>query len=755
MINVEILLKGLGYLELDSNLTNEFGIQLVFNVDDLKDISGRKSNYSKTIKVLGTDINNKLFTFAFDIQSDGTFDITLKQDCILFINRNPIIVGYISLKQIEKNYIGGTYQIIYSINIFDEIINFFDDLGEKKLIDLNFESGFTFQGITYPVGDHIFNYTNVINSIYSGISFQNIYEYPLVNYNYNLIGGKKWPYQSVGLSELRPSIYYRTIIDKIFYDAGYTYISEFLDGTTHDGLFDRILNIYNGTQLMTNVNCCLFMTGPVTIIEPNYIKDLTKNDYYLGGSVYDFYHYELDENFFYSGGTGTGTFPATSCIRVPLDGIYTVKFYIDIETSPHTGTELTFYKYSVDDYNTSGMIAPEEWQITLYGTGGTYEFSGLTLVKDDLLDFFIRSSTNPFVCKNMAMELIYVPDSENFVDKRDTTLQLNEFLPDMKQSDFIRSLISEFNLYIWPDKLDEKILHVEPRDDFYKQGSTIDWTNKVDYSKSFLIENLNDLLKKKITFKNQEGDDLYNTQYKDKYSIVYGEKDIEINNNLIKDESIIETEYQSIQFYFHGYVAPWFNKIIPVLIPDLEVNYYSEMTEKLPMIGLIYSEDYDYTYWKLIGDHNAPMTTVKYITHVDTLGGNVYDLNFYTQHQLDESSIYNLLIDYNDRNCYNEFWKNYVENITNKNSRKLTCYINLNLKDILQMDFRNTIFIDGQFYYLQEINYDPSRQESSKCIFIKIVEPVELGSFDPSFLLINDLGDYILIDNGNGKIKIT
>ena len=39
-----------------------------------------------------------------------------------------------------------------------------------------------------------------------------------------------------------------------------------------------------------------------------------------------------------------------------------------------------------------------------------------------------------------------------------------------------------FNLYVRYDKENTKLLHIEPYDDFITQGTTLDWSNKVDYS---------------------------------------------------------------------------------------------------------------------------------------------------------------------------------------------------------------------------------------------------------------------------------
>jgi hypothetical protein len=65
-LTTRLFLEG---IEID--LTEDIDISVNYAVSDIKDISKKKSNYTKSITLPGTANNNKLFSFLFDIKSTG------------------------------------------------------------------------------------------------------------------------------------------------------------------------------------------------------------------------------------------------------------------------------------------------------------------------------------------------------------------------------------------------------------------------------------------------------------------------------------------------------------------------------------------------------------------------------------------------------------------------------------------------------------------------------------------------------------
>jgi hypothetical protein len=107
----------------------------------------------------------------------------------------------------------------------------------------------------------------------------------------------------------------------------------------------------------------------------------------------------------------------------------------------------------------------------------------------------------------------------------DEEVNLNTLMPtDIKQKDFITSIVKMFNLILDEDKNNPKNIIIEKRDDYYNSGTTVDWTDKEDISSETLIERIPTLVNKDIHFTYQSDTDDYNKEYS------------QTNNNLIFGE---------------------------------------------------------------------------------------------------------------------------------------------------------------------------------------------------------------------------
>ena len=75
---------------------------------------------------------------------------------------------------------------------------------------------------------------------------------------------------------------------------------------------------------------------------------------------------------------------------------------------------------------------------------------------------------------------------------------------EIKQLDFIKAVKQLFNLHLYTDTA-TRTVYVEPRDDFYS-GPVLDWTDKVDYSKTFEMEELGGDLGSNFILTYKDGD---------------------------------------------------------------------------------------------------------------------------------------------------------------------------------------------------------------------------------------------------------
>jgi hypothetical protein len=128
------------------------------------------------------------------------------------------------------------------------------------------------------------------------------------------------------------------------------------------------------------------------------------------------------------------------------------------------------------------------------------------------------------------------------------TISANELLPynsaiplNIKQKDFISSLVKMFNLYIEPSKDQANTLIIEPRDDYYKSGRIKDWTYKLDIGSQIEEQILGETQNKKTIFKYKEDKDFYNSDYiTTTGGISYGEYNYYMDNDFITGEKKIE-----------------------------------------------------------------------------------------------------------------------------------------------------------------------------------------------------------------------
>jgi len=799
-VSVEILVKGIGKLDIGSKEVESFGVPLVFNLSDITSLDTRKSSFSKTIKIIGSKNNNLIFNQLYEIKGqDFSFKMTKKHDCVLLVNKAPIMDGFLVLKKISKLLIGSKYQIIYEINMFDESKNFFDDIDGKMLGDLDFSSSYTYTGTTttetYEVGDHILTSQLVGEVSNNEKDYLDVYTYPVIDYGYTISSGQTFPYTAVSKGITYPVVFEKAIVDKIFLDAGYTYESNFLDGTSYSGFFKKLVNMYNKGTNFVNLELCEYMIngGLYIPVSTYYIMGLGRNSCQLD---YLSKYYELDPSYLITKQIGTGTTSEWGKgIEIPRDDDYKFKFrvkviddksgtYIDdgaaypptsptainpshyhiMKYDPVENENIILKSYVPDDMKSSTGLTSLEYAWTYSNETETFELKQNDFIYLKIYSGSVKIQSPPYppehwisdatdlTLDGISLELIQVRDLlPEYSGTTTPTIYLNRCLPEMTQSDFIRNLIKMFNLFVWSNKEDSKRLFIEPRDDFYRQGTLQNWTKKVDYNKDIIIKSLTDKISNNMIFKYTDGEDYDSQRYIDTYNETYGTKNIDLTNSYLKKEQKVELDYQS-------YLMKGDDKLYPKLY-DKDNPEQTFLDDKLaydPLIGFIYNSKPPNNDLKIANYVSGTPTSIRnkkiigynYVAHAKILGGDSFDLNYETTGQTFTLSNYD-----NTRGLYKIFWENYINNIIDDDSRIVEMYIMLELTDVLNLDFRNRVDIDGQRYFVEKVEYDASSIKSSKVTLLKEIDTIDEGSFNIYYLLKNDSGDYILTDD-NDKIII-
>jgi len=302
-------------------------------------------------------------------------------------------------------------------------------------------------------------------------------------------------------------------------------------------------------------------------------------------------------------------------------------------------------------------------------------------------------------------------------------ISMSSLLPSkFKQKDFFKGLVTMFNLFVEPDSSNNKLLNIEPRDDYYNGGSNLDWTDKVDVSSiDFTFVSDSQSKKTLLTYKNDG--DYPNKQYTLKTEEIYGQYLETFNNDFITSENKIEASFSPTL------IVPIGNGQFPIsrISKDqngglFESNLRILFRNYIPLDG---SKKY-WALWKsFISPGATPnsYSTIQYYYpwagHLDNPYIPTQDLNFGQVY----TSGYNWPTTYN--NLSELYWRNYLNLINDTNSRFLTAKFYLNESDISNLSFKDTIFLNlngrpMKFLINKISNYNPIMPSLCDVELIKI-----------------------------------
>ena len=326
----------------------------------------------------------------------------------------------------------------------------------------------------------------------------------------------------------------------------------------------------------------------------------------------------------------------------------------------------------------------------------------------------------------------------------------------IKQVDLFSSIIKRFNLYIDYDSIDENKLLIETRDD-YLTSDRVDIEQIVDRSKDYLIKPLGALDAGRFIFTDQEDKDSLNDTYKKVYDETYGQVIIDVDNDFITTDKTIGTIFAPTPLYS----VSENDRIISAMLFVDDNGKVVEATAKIRLLyygGLLPTQKP----WRLGLDlFINDKTSYPYAGHLDNPYAPTFDLNWGVPKQLYYNFNYGKVytLNYPNTNCYNFFWKRYIDEITDKNSKILECYLALRPYDYNELSFRKNYYIDGSYWrLLSVVDYDATSNQTTKCTFLK-VEPKDafVGEIKPVYGGVgtyedgNDLpiGDALVKPNGN------
>ena len=722
---------------------NEGAIPLTKEAYDINNPQKRSSDFSKTITIPEDTLTNQIFEHAFDANvSFQSFDPNKKTSYQIFQDGILLMDGYCQLRDI-KNVDG---KIVYNIQAVGKAGNVFESIKDLYLTDLDFSAY-----------NHVWSYTNVVAS-WSPTIGQG-YVYPMID-----LGGRT-NYKEWKTTDFKPAFFVREYFTKIFGDQGYRINSAFFDTT----LFKSLIVPYVSDSIPienSTIKAKSFSVGrssPLTL--SSFISTLVFND-----DTLPYYNNTAGDY-----NTTTGEFTISSNGQyswqslLNFDLTYTevtsnnTRYYNSIRTASDFNAHLT---WRLEDTSTfqivdSGILDITQevnsvnlgFSTTILGitksfatnifsatVGQVYRLRIQTPTYKD--SYWQRASGDWQINLKTGSQSQVNLESVNF--KEHDTLIMDSVIPKkIKQTDFISSIIKRFNLYLDYDSIDENLIHIEPRQDYLLDTSD-DLTTMVDRSKDVDIKPLGALDANTYLFTDKEDKDKLNAEHQDSFGSVYGERKIEVDNDFVKNEKVITSIFSPTPLES----AEKNDRVLSSVRFEDDNGNKTSGESKIRLLywggNLPTSEFWFFRFTTGVGVGASTFLNYPYAGHLDNPYTPTFDLNWGVPSKL----YYNFnfggsnIVTYPNNNCYNLFWREYIQEITDKDSRLLECYVALRPLDYANLSFRYKYYIDGSFWrLLKVIDYDANANQTTKCIFLKAEPQAAFTSQTPEILGGDDVFD--------------
>jgi len=673
MISTEIYIENY-----QVDLVQDISTDFTYTIDDINDFGAKNTSFSKTITLPGTAKNNQIFGFIFDLGNsnvvndalpnvNSNFNAAKTAQCRILIDKIQIFKGVIRLLEIVNQ--AGTIE--YQCNVNGDLGGFVNELGNKRLEDLDFSDyneDWTFSNIT---------------SSWDSVSGSGVF-YPLIDIGSVSTNKVHFQYQA-----FKPALYVKEYLEKILADTDYTWEFPLLE----TDLMKRLIIPSNQKQLQNFTNVAL-------------AANPTANTYNNPSNI----HYTATTlgNFTLSGSNQEFTYTPATAMNDEI--ICSVAGQIN---SINAGTTVDFYLYKNATILSQQTIAvpttPLPFNVDL-------SVNGITFNQNDILRVGVQSNVTQIQQYGGQLKVISLLPQKVNVQLGDE-IDMNYSIPrGIFQRDFFISICKMFNLYVYDDQFDDKKLIIKPYIDFY-DGSTQDWSNKVDRSKAWSIKPMSELNSRYYQFKYKPDNDFYNENYRKRFNEGYGDYIFDSEYQFANSTNSTEVIFSATPLY----QATDTDKIYPAIYKKSNDN---SAEDKMDFnIRILQAQKITgRTTWK-IEDGTSNLGSLNAYGYAGHLQFNnallpLNDINFGAPKEL-----FFTAESYPTTNLFNAYYSDYMAEIVDKDSKLLTCEALLNALDILQLDFSKMVWIDGVLFRINKVlNYNPMNYTTTKVELLKVIQ---------------------------------
>jgi hypothetical protein len=343
--------------------------------------------------------------------------------------------------------------------------------------------------------------------------------------------------------------------------------------------------------------------------------------------------------------------------------------------------------------------------------------NNISVSNTDFFDIFVISDAGGGLGYDITGDTILVGTDliEQVNISYGDTIVVNDTIPKgIFQKDFFASIVKMFNLYVYEDRLVEKKLIIKPFIDFY-DGSQIDWTAKVDRGSVMRLKPMSEFTARYYEYKYKQDNDFYAENYRKKYNEGYGDIVYDSENEFVKEKDSTELIFApTILYQFTGT-----DKIYSSIYKLSNSNAAEDKMDSVIRI-LQAKKITGRNTWAIKNGATtlASYTAYGYAGHLDDPFNPQADINWGATKEL----FYNASA-VTAANLFNSYWSEYIAEITDKDSKLLTCSLKLNEVDIYNLDFSKLIYIDGSLWRLNKVlDYNPMDFNVTKVELLKVIE---------------------------------
>ena len=680
----------------DLDLMEGFDIELTYSIQDAQDITRRSGTYSKTITLPSTTRNDNAFRHAYNVQSFvGGFTPNKRINCAVWSDGVQVFSGTMQLMAMRVTRGVPTYEV----SIYSESVSLFSVMGETLLASTSGISDY----------DHTFVNLDVItagnaNSATSGYCYAYIDAEGNGDVNGTVPTGSLAPINNlygylqpnlVPIYQWRPCYFAKMLVDKIFAQHGYRYESNFFSSSGN--VFAKtVVPWANDWVLTANSDITGNVSGSTTLTLSSSNTDVT-----------------FPTN---------NTAPFTLSSGVSIDGTNTT--ITNNDTVAH-GVELDFTCLASGSSNTVNLV---RFVIGL-SYGGQIVTHTRVVNGQQEIGFkqvvYLQPNQGFYI---EAIRLHTVTGGTTITNRRLTlrgttmgrfnTISMQKGLPmDVRQVDFLQDLQKMFNLYFYQSPQDPKLIYIEPFTSFYSSDK-VDWSQKSDENAEMTVL-MGDLSsKKRYLFRFGEGGDAISNLYQSEFKEGYGSRTYDTENYNRSGDQIVELKAKTLvpaQYTTNLIAGRGFDADNNGNPKPLQLGYRLALhsgyvqpnnTGVTPTFLFYYGQVYNgSTPSSVINVASAISLATHLQNPYDTGASGNFDLSFGIPRRIyfRTYDVSGNPMSYNNNNLYNNFWNDYIYELTSQQAMTVECTMYLTSTDIATLDFRKLVYWKGINWRLLEI----------------------------------------------------